>query len=129
MAHCPQRCVKSYNVFHSSVLKPWNDDGRQPVARPGPVIIEGQTEYEIEAILADKLLDSRHPKKGRQYPVKWAGYPLADATWEPECNLQEDVPHLLQAYHQDRLPKRANSSMKASGSKPPRRLQAKEDNP
>ena len=78
----------------------------QPVARPGPVITEGQTEYEIEAILADKLLDSRHPKKGRQYLVKWAGYPLADAAWEPECNLHEDVPHLLRAYHQDRLPKK-----------------------
>ena len=89
-------------------------------------------EYEIEAILADKLLDSRHPKKGRQYLVKWAGYPLADATWEPECNLQEDVPHLLQAYRQDCLPKKEGSSMKARGSKPPRRsgrLKAKEDNP
>ena len=128
----PLELGSMHNVFHSSVLKPWNDDGRQPVARPGPVIVEGQTEYEIEAILADKLLDSRHPKKGRQYLVKWAGYPLADATWEPECNLQEDVPHLLQAYHQDRLPKKEDSPMKARGSKPLRRserLKAKEDNP
>ena len=40
----PQELGSMHNVFHSSVLKLWKDDGRQPVARPGPVIIEGQTE-------------------------------------------------------------------------------------
>ena len=86
--------------------------------RLGPVIIEGQTEYEIEVILADKLLDSQHPKKGKQYLVKWAGYPLLDATWDPECNLQEDILDLFQAYHQDCLPKKHSSFMKARDSKP-----------
>ena len=109
----PQELGSMHNIFHSAVLKLWKDEGRQLVARPRPVIIEGQTEYKIEAILANKLLNSQHPKKGRQYLVKWAGYPSADATWEPECNLQEDVPHLLRAYHQVCLPQKHASSKKA----------------
>lgn len=40
---------------------------------------EPQSEYEVESILAQKsFLD------GEAYLVKWAGYPLERATWEPE---------------------------------------------
>ncbi|OJD11626.1 hypothetical protein AJ78_07639 [Emergomyces pasteurianus Ep9510] len=40
---------------------------------------EPQSEYEVEAILAQKILSN-----GEVYLVKWAGYPLERATWEPE---------------------------------------------
>ncbi|OAT10184.1 chromo domain-containing protein Chp1p [Blastomyces gilchristii SLH14081] len=40
---------------------------------------EPRSEYEVEAILAQKSFAN-----GDAYLVKWAGYPLERATWEPE---------------------------------------------
>ena len=39
-------------------------------------------EYEVE-----NILDKRIMRKKPQYLVKWLGYPLHDATWEPLENL------------------------------------------
>jgi len=41
-----------------------------------------EEEYEVETIL-DKKLHHNKPL----YLVKWKGYPLHDATWEPLSNL------------------------------------------
>ena len=79
----PPELGTMHNVFHATVLKPWKDDGRQPVARPGPVLVDGEQEYLVEAILAHRLIDAKQPSKGCWYLVKWAGYPISDATWEP----------------------------------------------
>ncbi len=49
---------------------------------------EGE-EYEVEEILGVKI------SKGKKlYHVKWKGYPLSDATWEPKENLG-NAPKLL----------------------------------
>ena len=90
-----------HNVFHASVLKPWHDDGRQPVARPGPVLVDGEQECLMEAILSHWLINAKHPNKGCWYLVQWPGYPISDATWEPEDNLVQDVPDLVKAYHKE----------------------------
>jgi hypothetical protein len=47
---------------------------------PPPIIIPEteEEEYEVEAILDKKLV-----RKKPYYLVKWKGYPLHDATWEP----------------------------------------------
>ena len=49
---------------------------------PPPVLVEGELEYEVEAIL-------RHRGKGaqRRYLILWKGYPLSEATWELEAHL------------------------------------------
>ena len=49
-------------------------------------------EYEVEAIL-------RHKGKGasRRYLVLWKGYPLTEASWEPESHLQ-NAPLILEDY-------------------------------
>ena len=48
--------------------------------------MEGEQEFVVE-----QILDSRLIKKGcgsfLEYLVKWEGYPLHDATWEPEKHL------------------------------------------
>ena len=98
----PPELGTMHNVFHAAVLKPWKDDGRQPVARPGPVLVDGEQEYLVEAILAHRLIDAKQPSKGCWYLVKWAGYPISDATWEPEDNLVQDVPDLLKAYQKEK---------------------------
>ena len=59
---------------------------------PPPVLVEGEEEYEVEAIL-------RHKGKGssRLYLVLWKGYPIIEASWEPESHLQH-APQLLEDY-------------------------------
>ncbi|OAX82881.1 hypothetical protein ACJ72_02763 [Emergomyces africanus] len=50
-----------------------------------------QSEYEVEAIIAQKSFPS-----GEAYLVKWAGYPLERATWEPEESFCD--PNILVEY-------------------------------
>ena len=59
---------------------------------PPPILVEGEEEYEVEAIL-------RHKGKGtrRRYLVMWKGYPLTEASWEPESHLQ-NAPQILEDY-------------------------------
>jgi hypothetical protein len=49
--------------------------------QPPPDIIQGEEEYEVEAVL-----DHRGGKQRCQYLVKWHGYPNSDATWEPKVH-------------------------------------------
>ena len=55
-------------------------------------MVEGEEEYEVEAIL-------RHKGKGarRLYLVLWKGYPVTEASWEPESHLQ-NAPLILEDY-------------------------------
>ena len=76
--------LQIHPVFHVSVFKPYHADefGRnQPP--PPPIIINDEAEYEVELIL-----DKRTFRGKPQYLVKWFGYPLYNATWEPMTNLQ-----------------------------------------
>lgn len=52
---------------------------------------EPQSEYEVESILAQKSFPN-----GDAYLVKWAGYPLERATWEPEDSFCD--PNILLAW-------------------------------
>ena len=55
-------------------------------------MVKGEEEYEVEAIL-------RHKGKGAQrlYLVMWKGYPIIEASWEPESHLH-NVPLILEDY-------------------------------
>ena len=77
--------MKIHPVFHISLLKRYNtSDEFSRTTPPPPVIIPTthEEEYEVEAIL-DKKIVRRRP----QYLIKWLGYSLYDATWEPLENL------------------------------------------
>ena len=50
---------------------------------PPPVVIHGEEEWEVEAILAKRLFRGRR----LQFLVKWKGYPASDSSWEPLGNL------------------------------------------
>lgn len=56
--------------------------GRAPAPPPDPVVIDGNLEYEVEAIL-----DSRYRYRRLEYKVRWKGYGPEDDTWEPAKNL------------------------------------------
>ena len=79
--------MRIHQIFHVSLLKPYHptqDEGRHLVSRPPPIADDN-------VFLAETLLDRRTVPDGRrtrvEYLVKWQGYPLCDATWEPASNL------------------------------------------
>jgi hypothetical protein len=78
--------LRIHPVFHVSLLKPYKES--EDFARatlPPPVTIPDteEQEYEVETIL-----DKRTIRGKQQYLVKWTGYPLHDATWEPAHHLK-----------------------------------------
>ena len=85
---------KIHNVFHACLLSPYKEteEHRPNHTDPPPDLIDGENEYEVEAILA-------HRKRGRQiqYLVKWKGYDLSNNTWEPEINLS-NADEILSGY-------------------------------
>ncbi len=76
--------MRIHNVFHTSKLKPYHDDGRV-YQRPPPVV--GQDQYVVERFL-DKEVRTVHGKKVSYYLVQWAGYPIYEATWEPSSHFK-----------------------------------------
>jgi len=79
--------MKIHLVFHISLLKlyqPSPADFERPTPPLAIIIPEtDHEEYEVEAILDKRMLRNKP-----QYLVKWLGYPLYDATWEPIGNLE-----------------------------------------
>jgi Chromo (CHRromatin Organisation MOdifier) domain len=61
--------------------------------RPVPDILDGEEVYNVETIL-------KHRKRGRsyQYLIKWEGYPISEASWEPETAFSDG--DLLSTYKQ-----------------------------
>ena len=76
-----------HNVFHATLLRQYkeNEIYGQNFNEPPPELLEGEEVYEVETIL-------NHRKRGRgyQYYVKWQGYPISDASWEPENSFSDD---------------------------------------
>lgn len=79
--------LKIHPVFHISLLKHYQETSENfSRPTPPPTIIIPETEeeeYEVEAIL-----DKKFVRKKPYYLVKWKGYPLHDATWEPVEHLK-----------------------------------------
>ena len=76
---------KIHLVFHVSLLKLYqtDDEFSRLVPPPLEIVNENQEdEYEVESILDKKMLRNKP-----YYLIKWKGYPLHDATWEPVTNL------------------------------------------
>lgn len=75
-------------VFHISLLKLYKttEEFTRPIPPPPEIINEQDEEYEVETIL-DKKIYRNKPL----YLIKWKGYPLHDATWEPLDNLQNTM--------------------------------------
>ena len=72
---------KIHNVFHVVLLRQYKETEVYGAnfQLPPPELINGEELYEIESIM-------KHRKRGRgyQYYVKWKGYPISEAMWEPE---------------------------------------------
>jgi transposase InsO family protein len=101
--------IKVHNVFPSDRLRKASEDPLPGQAEepPPPIHVTGDAEYEVEEILASKILRRR-----LYYRVHWSGHD-PDPTWYPASNFKY-APHKLQAFH-DKYPLAAG---------PPQRLPA-----
>jgi hypothetical protein len=83
-------------VFHNNLLTPYVETNAHGpnFARPPPDLINGEAEYEVEAIRSHRHFGKN---KRLQYLLKWKGYPEADNTWESEDQL--NAPDLLKHYN------------------------------
>jgi len=80
---------KIHNRFHASLLTPVVENtiyGKHN-PRPQPILVSGEEEYEIEAILNHKTQRLRSGVKN-QYLVRWQGYGPTEDSWELEANLE-----------------------------------------
>jgi RNase H-like domain found in reverse transcriptase/Reverse transcriptase (RNA-dependent DNA polymerase)/Integrase zinc binding domain/Chromo (CHRromatin Organisation MOdifier) domain len=83
-------------VFHNNLLTPYVETNAHGpnFTRPPPDLINGEAEYEVEAIRSHHYFGKN---KRLQYLLKWKGYPEADNTWESEDQL--NTPELLKQYN------------------------------
>ena len=76
-----------HDVFHATLLRAYkeNETYGENFTEPPPELLEGEEVYEVKTIL-------NHRKRGRgyQYFVKWQGYPITNASWEPEHAFSDD---------------------------------------
>ena len=86
-------------MFHVSLLKFWNEN--KFVQEPSNFEVDelevpDDTMYEVERVLRYRKR-KRKNKIIREFLTVWEGFPLEDASWEPEENfsdpaqLQEDI--------------------------------------
>ena len=83
-------------MFHVVLLKPYQENKvyRENFATPSPDIVDREEVYQAETIL-------KHRRRGRgyQYLIKWEGYPITKASWEPKSAFSDDG-NLLDEYKQ-----------------------------
>jgi len=70
--------LRTHNVLHVSKVKPWNETTRfgDRGAQPSYEMIDGEPEYEVETLLARKVVNGRV-----SYLVKWVGYDHCENMW------------------------------------------------
>src|SRR5271170_3186576 len=87
--------MKIHSVFHVSLLEPYHTstilDRIQPP--PQPIVVESESEYEVE-----EILDSKYLRKRLFYLVKWKGYDPSNSSWEL-VSFVKNSPHLITAFH------------------------------
>jgi hypothetical protein len=83
----PPSMSRLHPVFNVSLLEPWYPPELESNFRPGTIQIPDDIavgdRYEVEGILEHKDTQAR----GREYLVKWLGWPVEDSTWEPANHL------------------------------------------
>src|SRR5712671_4329924 len=88
-----------HDIFHTSLLTSYCETTAYGpnFIKPPPNLIDGEEEYEVEAVLNHRMFGRRRQV---QYLIKWKGYPHSDNTWEPSENVHAD--ELVNAYHKRR---------------------------
>src|SRR5712671_4139993 len=85
-----------HDVFHTSLLTSYCETTAYGpnFIKPPPDLIDGEEEYEVEAVLNHHMFGRRRQV---QYLIKWKGYPSSDNTWEAVDDVHAD--DLTREYH------------------------------
>ena len=80
--------MKVHPIFNVSLLRKYHGE----YSPPGPIIVEGEAEYEVERII-------RHHRNGkrRQFLVRWKGYDDSEDCWLKADEL-DNAPLVLKRY-------------------------------
>ena len=84
---------KIHPVFHTSLLLTYKEtlEHGPNYLQPPLDLIDGEEEYEVEAVLR------HHGKPGcHTFLIRWKGYSAAEDTWEPERNLGNAQPLIME---------------------------------
>ena len=73
-----------HDVFHAALLTPYKETVEHGPnhTEPPPDIIEGEPEWEVQAIL-----DARRYRRKLQYKIRWQGYSSAHDSWEDASDV------------------------------------------
>ena len=84
---------KIHPVFHASLLASYKETSEHGpnFLQPPPDLVDGEEEYEVEAVLGHRGRPGRHI-----FLIRWKGYSTAEDTWEPERNLGNAQPLILE---------------------------------
>lgn len=107
--------TRMHNVFHVSLLRPYVSSDRTP-RPPQPDIVDGELEFEVEAILDHREVKHKRHRK-RFFLIRWKGQGPEYDSWEPEANLT-NCATLLRSYWAAREQPAAPSSQPGVSSKP-----------
>ena len=93
--------MHQHPVFNADLLKLYHPSppmfpGRTS-PRPPPLLIDDNEEYEVDSILDYKLV-----RGSPRWLIKWKGYPLDDASWEPK-NALKNAQDILSAFESTRI--------------------------
>ena len=87
------RTLRLHDVFHVDRLAPYHDNGIK-APPPPPVIVDGEERHEL-----DSIIDSEYYGRGLRYLVKWTGYAIEQATWEPASKMRKQAPEAVEEFH------------------------------
>ena len=71
-------------MFHVSLLEPYTR--RFDTEVPPPADIEGELEWNVEAVL-DERVKGKGRNKRHELLIRWEGYSPTEDSWEPTENL------------------------------------------
>ena len=90
--HIPSQW-KIHPVFHTSLLTSYKETSEHGpnFLRPPLDLIDGEEEYKVKAVLGHRGKPGR-----RTFLIRWKGYSAAEDTWEPERNLGNAQPLIME---------------------------------
>lgn len=106
------RRLKVHDVFHTSVLLPYNEDKVNPERQPkvtapveaAPELREQLTEFQDQGAewVVEAILDFRIWNNTKQWLTKYEGYPRAQASWQPQESfintVSDEITECFQQY-------------------------------